>query len=166
MGSFLLQSFISFSHFLTLYFGLPTRKKTQVRNSVCQGPEQNELLLEESRACGLSGSLQGKGWGQKEGLGNVAEKWVRKASLEFSQKLKCWKLNVRAQPGFLPQGHLFSSGEILSSFRHCSPEFTIDISSGNSTNPGQVPPLQGLPRRLSRQGASCFVSLARTSTHS
>ena len=99
MCSFLLPSFILFSHFSTLHFSLSTRK-AQVRNSVCQDPEQSELLLKET-ACGLNSSLQGKGWRQEEGLGNVAEKCVRKASLEFSSKLKCSTLTVRAQPGFL-----------------------------------------------------------------
>lgn len=35
-------------------------------------------------AYGLSSSLQGEGWGEGVAQGNVAEKWVRKASLEFS----------------------------------------------------------------------------------
>lgn len=67
MCGFLLPSFILFSHFSTLHFSLSTRK-AQARNSVCQDPEQSELLLKEPTACGLSSSLQGKGWGQEEGL--------------------------------------------------------------------------------------------------
>jgi len=82
MCSFLLQSFILSSHLSTLPFSLPTRK-AQVRNAVSQHPEWRKLLR-ESMTCGLSSSLQGNGWGQEEGPGNVAEKWVRKASLEFS----------------------------------------------------------------------------------
>lgn len=79
----------SFSHSSHSHISPPSvlaflLEKTQVRNSVYQGPGQNELLLEESMACGLSSSLQGKGRGQEEGPGNVAEKWVRKMSLEFS----------------------------------------------------------------------------------
>lgn len=79
----------SFSHSSHSHISRPSvlaflLEKTQVRNSVYQGPGQNELLLEESTACGLSSSLQGKGRGQEEGPGNVAEKWVRKMSLEFS----------------------------------------------------------------------------------
>lgn len=39
-------------------------------------PERTELLVQESPA------YREKGEGGKRGLGNVAEKWVRKASLE------------------------------------------------------------------------------------
>lgn len=67
------QSFILFSSFSSLHFRLPTRK-AQVRNSVFR--RETELLVKESPA------YREKGEGGKRGQGNVAEKWVRKASLE------------------------------------------------------------------------------------
>ena len=78
MCSFFIQSFTVLSHFSTLH---SASYQKSPGGKVCL-PERTEHLLKQCVACGLSSSLQGKGWGRGRGLGNVAEKWVRKASLE------------------------------------------------------------------------------------
>lgn len=70
----LLQSII---HSVLLLFNppfQPSHQKNTGQKSYL--PERTELLMRESPA------YREKGEGGKRGLGNVAEKWVRKASLE------------------------------------------------------------------------------------
>lgn len=70
----LLQSII---HSVLLLFNPPFQPSYQKSpgQKFCL-PERTELLVKESPA------YREKGEGGKRGLGNVAEKWVRKASLE------------------------------------------------------------------------------------